>query len=104
MSRYITIVKGNLKNDNLKENEKIHNMIFEPLKALGTSLGAIAHKAYINPVNEKEFVGIDTWATLEGAQQLFTNPQLANEFSKLFAAMPEIYFFKETEWASFDNQ
>ena len=93
MNRYITIVRGILKSDLLYENEKIHNMIFEPLKALGTSLGAVAHKAYLNPINEKEFVGMDTWTTLEGAQQVFSNPQLANEFSKLFAAMPEISFW-----------
>ena len=99
--KYITIVRGWLKSESLEENRRAHDTIFEPLKALGTSMSAIGHQAYLNPQNPKEFLAIDTWTTLKGAQKLFNDPTIAEQFAQLFESMPEITFWGESGWASF---
>jgi hypothetical protein len=100
---HLTVVRGLLRTDSLAENQRTHDTIFEPLRALGTSLGAVGHVAYLNPANLREFVGIDTWKTLEGPRRLFADPSTAAEFEKLFEKPPEVTFWSESGWASFHN-
>jgi hypothetical protein len=102
MSVYITLVRGQLKHaDTLEENQAAHDAINVPLQALGKAHSAIGHRVYLNANDPKEFLGLDTWTTIEGPQQLFSHPKLAEEFGKLFEGMPEITFWKASGWESF---
>lgn len=100
---HITVVRGRLKADSVADNHAVHDAIYEPLKALGTSLSAIGHTAYLNPHDPREFLAVDTWTTLEGPQRLFNNPTVAAEFERLFEGQPEITFWSDAGWASFDD-
>jgi hypothetical protein len=101
---YITVVRGELKlADNLEQNQAAHDAINVPLQALGKSLGAVGHRAYLSAQNPKEFLAIDTWTTLEGPKKLFSDPKLAAEFGKLFEGMPEITFWGASGWESFSD-
>ncbi len=98
---YITVVRGNLKSDNLQEAQAIHDAILEELPAVGRPLGAIGHHAYINSQNPKEFLAIDTWTNLEGMQKFMNDPRLAEAFGSLFDGMPEVTIWGESGWSSF---
>jgi hypothetical protein len=102
MSVYITVVRGQLKQaDSLEENQAAHDAINVPLQALGKSLSAVGHRAYLNAKNPKEFLGIDTWTSIEGPEKLFSDPKLADQFGKLFEGTPEITFWRASGWESF---
>ena len=104
MSVYITVVRGQLKKaDSLEENQVAHNAIKAPLEALGKSLSPLGHRAYLNAENPKEFLGIDTWTTLEGPQRLFSDPRLAAEFERLFEQMPQVSYWRASGWDSFSD-
>jgi hypothetical protein len=101
---YITVVRGQLKKaDSLEENQAAHDAINVPLQVFGKSFGAVGHRAYLNAQNPKEFLGIDTWTSLEGPQKLFTDPKLAEEFQKLFEGMPEVTYWGASGWESFSD-
>jgi hypothetical protein len=104
MSVYITVVRGQLKKaESLEENKAAHDAINVPLQTLGKSLSAIGHRAYLNAENPKEFLGIDTWTTLEGPQRLFSDPKLAAEFEQLFEEMPQVSYWRASGWESFSD-
>jgi hypothetical protein len=104
MSVYITVVRGQLKKaDSLEEKQAAHDAINVPLQAFGKSLSAIGHRAYLNAENPKEFLGIDTWTTLEGPQRLFGDPKLAAEFEQLFEEMPQVSYWRASGWESFSD-
>lgn len=100
---YITVVRGQLKATNQLEAQQIHDAILEQLPALGRPLGAVGHKAYLNPQNPQEFLAIDTWTNLEGMQKFMSDPNVGAAFGNLFTAMPEVTVWNESGWASFSD-
>jgi quinol monooxygenase YgiN len=100
---YITIVRGKLKPADEKAAQSMHDATVDKLSEMTRPMGAIGHHAYLNPQNHKEFLAVDTWNNLEGLQGFMSNPQVAEEFGKLFDGMPDISIWTESGWASFSE-
>jgi quinol monooxygenase YgiN len=100
---YITIVRGKLKPADEKAAQAMHDATVNELSAMTRPMGAIGHHAYLNPQNRSEFLAVDTWNNLEGLQGFMSNPQVAEEFGKLFDGMPDISIWTESGWASFSE-
>jgi hypothetical protein len=49
----------------------------------------------------KEFFSIDSWDNLENIQKLYSDPNLAAEFGKLFEGMPDIAIWAESGWLEY---
>jgi hypothetical protein len=64
-------------------------------------MGAVGHRAYLNPQNSQEFLAVDTWDNMEGLQKFLNSPDVAAEFEKLFDGMPDVSVWGESGWASF---
>jgi hypothetical protein len=99
---YITVVRGKLKGSQT-EAQKAHDATVEKLSAMTRPMGAIAHRPHLNPQNPTEFLAIDTWNNLEGLQSFMSNPNVAEEFGKLFDGMPDVSVWMETDWAAFSE-
>ena len=100
---YITVVRGQLKSDNQQEARQVHDAILERLPTLGRPLGAIGHKAFLDPQNPRAFLAIDTWTNLEGLQQFMGNSDVAEAFGSLFEAPPDVTVWSESGWSSFHD-
>jgi quinol monooxygenase YgiN len=100
---YITLVRGKLKPADEKAAQSMHDATVEKLSTMTRPMGAVGHHAYLNPQNRKEFLAVDTWNNLEGLQGFMNNPQVAEEFGKLFDGMPDISIWSESGWASFSE-
>ncbi len=98
---YITVVRGKLKGASQKDAQTAHDGTVEKLSVMTRPMGALHHKAHLNPQNPMEFLAIDTWSNLEGLQKFMGDPQVAEEFGKLFEGMPDISIWAESDWASF---
>ncbi|HLF73930.1 MAG TPA: hypothetical protein VI524_06270 [Anaerolineales bacterium] len=97
---YVTIVRGKLKGSP-QEAQMAHDATVEKLSAMTRPMGAIGHKAHLNPQNPSEFMAIDRWNNLEGLQKFMGDPQVAEAFGALFDGMPDISVWAESDWASF---
>jgi len=95
--RYIVTVRAMLKGDE-KEAQKVHDATVAKVSPLGKSMGSTSHQAYLNTQNRKEFLAIDVWDNLEGIQKLYSDPNLATEFGKLFEGQPEVTVWVDSEW------
>ena len=98
--RYIVTVRGMLKSE-AEEAQKVHDATVSKVSPLGKSMGSTAHQAYLNTQNGKEFLAIDFWDNLEGIQKLYSDPNLAEEFGKLFEGQPEVTIWGESGWMEY---
>ncbi len=99
--RYIVTVRGMLKTANEKESQMAHDATVQKVSPLGKSMGSTAHQAYLNTQNRKEFFAVDSWDNLEGIQKLYSDPNLAAEFAKLFEGQPEVTVWADSGWFSY---
>ena len=97
---YVTIVRATLKGSP-KEAQMAHDATVEKLSAMTRPMGAIGHRAHLNPQNQKEFLAIDTWNNMEGLQKFMDDPKTMEAFGQLFEGRPDISVWAESGWASF---
>jgi hypothetical protein len=95
--KYIVTVRGTLKGD-ASQAQMVHDETVTKVSPLGKSLGSTGHQAYLNTQNGKDFFAIDFWDNLEGIQKLYSDPNLATEFAKLFDGQPEVTIWADSGW------
>jgi len=98
--KYIVTVRGMLKGTP-EQAKLVHNEIVAKTAALSKSMGNVAHHPHLNVQNGKEFFSIDRWDNLENIQKLYSDPNLAAEFGKLFEGMPDIAIWAESGWLEY---
>jgi hypothetical protein len=64
-------------------------------------LGITSHQAYLNVQAGDEFLAIDFWDNMEGIQKLYSDPNLAAEFAKMFAEPPDVSIWADAGWMQF---
>jgi len=98
--RYIVTVRAMLKGDEAQA-QKVHDETVAKVSPLGKSMGSTSHQAYLSTQNRKEFLAIDFWDNLEGIQKLYSDPNLATEFGKLFEGQPEVTVWVDSGWMQY---
>ncbi len=98
--KYIVTVRGMLKGTP-EEAKKVHDEIVSKTEALSKSMGNVAHHPHLNVQNGREFFSVDSWDNLENIQKLYSDPNLAAEFGKLFEGMPDIAIWSESGWLNY---
>ncbi len=98
--KYIVTVRGMLKGTP-EQAKVLHNEIMAKTSPISKSMGNVAHHPHLNVQNGKEFFSIDTWDNLENIQKLYSDPNLAAEFGKLFETMPNIAIWSEAGWLEY---
>jgi hypothetical protein len=98
--RHIVAVRGKLKGSKAQA-QKVHDSTVAAISPKGRSMGSTAHQAYLNTQDEMEFLAIDVWDNLEAIQQLYSDPNLAAEFGKLFEGQPEVTVWTQAGWREY---
>ena len=98
---YITVVRAKLKGSDQKAAQKAHDATVDQLSKMTRPMGAISHRAYLNPQSPMEFLAVDSWNNLEGLQKFMSDPKTAEAFGTLFEGKPDISIWSESDWAHF---
>jgi hypothetical protein len=98
--KYIVTVRGKLKGD-AAEMQAAHDGIVGRISPMGRQMGNTSHQAYLNVQDNVEFFAIDVWDNLESIQKLYSDPNLATEFGKMFAGEPEVTIWGDSGWFQF---
>jgi hypothetical protein len=98
--RYIVTVKGNLKGS-ADQARKAHDEIVAKVSPMGRPLGNTSHQPYLNVQKSNEFFAVDFWDNMEGIQKLYSDPNLAAEFAKMFEGQPEVTVWSDSGWFQF---
>jgi hypothetical protein len=87
--KYIVTVRGNLKGS-AEQAHKAHDEIVSKVSPIGKSMGNTSHQAYLKVENDRKFFAVYFWDNLEGIQKLYSDPNLATEFAKMFDGQSEV--------------
>ncbi len=98
--RYIVTVRGNLKGSN-EQARKAHDEIVSKISPMGKQMGNTSHQTYLNVENNNEFFAVDVWNNLESIQKLYSDPNLAAEFAKMFSNQPQVTVWSDAGWLQF---
>jgi quinol monooxygenase YgiN len=98
--KYIVTVRGKLKGD-ASQMQAVHDDIVGRISPVGRPMGNTSHQAYLNVQDSGEFFAIDVWDNLESIQKLYSDPNLATEFGKMFAGQPEVTIWGDSGWFQF---
>lgn len=64
-------------------------------------MGNTSHQTYLNVENINIFFAVDVWDNLESIQQLYSDPNLATEFAKMFEGQPQVTIWADANWLQF---
>ncbi|MGE5124593.1 MAG: hypothetical protein ACM3H7_08745 [Acidobacteriaceae bacterium] len=98
--RYIVTVRGNLKGSS-EQAHQAHDGIVSRISPQGRQMGNTSHQTYLNLENNNEFLAIDVWDNLEAIQKLYSDPNLATEFAKMFEGQPQVTVWSDAGWFQF---
>lgn len=90
-------IRARLKGD-VSSMKKIHDQVTGATKEMARQAGDISHIVYLNPQDQHEFLGIDTWQSAEQAQAFAGSPQIQEFFGQLFDGQPEVVVWSESGW------
>ena len=90
-------VRARLKGD-AGSIKKIHDEVTAATKEMARQAGDISHVVYLNPQDEREFLGIDVWQSAEQAQAFAGSPQIQEFFGNMFEGAPEVKIWVDPGW------
>ena len=90
-------IRARLKGD-ASSIRKIHDEVTGATKEMARQAGDISHVVYLNPQDDRDFLGIDTWQSAEQAQAFAGSPQIQEFFGNMFDGAPEVKIWVESGW------
>lgn len=78
--------------------QKIHDQVTGATKEAARQAGDLTHVVYLNPLDRRDFLGIDTWQSAEQAQAFAGSPQIQEFFGNMFEGAPEVTIWAESGW------
>lgn len=93
----LVTVKGRLRDepDAIKEN---HDQVTGATKDMAMQAGDLSHRVYLNPMDQRDFFGIDEWESAEAVQAFSANPQIQEFFGRMFERAPEVTVYEDSGW------
>ncbi len=98
--KYIVTVRGNLKGS-AEQAQQTHDAIIAKMSAMSKQMGNTSHMTFLNVQNNNEFLSLDAWDNLEAIQKLYSDPNMAAEFAKMFDGQPQVTIWGESGWFQF---
>jgi len=95
--KYTVTIRGRLR-ESPAGAKKYHDDVTRATKDSAKQAGDITHDVYLDPQDQRAFLGVDTWSSLEGLQKFAGSPQIKDFFGKLFEGEPEVRVWVDSEW------
>ena len=93
----LVTIRGRLR-DTPEAIQQIHDSVTGATKEMAIQAGDISHRVYLNPQDDRDFLGIDEWQSAEAVQQFSSNPQIQEFFGQMFEGMPEVTIWAGSGW------
>ena len=77
---------------------KIHDEVTSATKEMAMQAGDISHRVYLNPMDRRDFLGIDEWRSAEAVGAFSANPQIQEFFGQMFEGAPEVTVWEDSGW------
>ena len=84
--------------DDPDEIRKIHDEVTSATKEMAMQAGDISHRVHLNPMDQRDFLGIDEWRSAEAVAEFSANPQIQEFFGRMFEGAPEVTVWEDSGW------
>lgn len=78
--------------------QALHDQVTAATKEMAQAAGDLSHKIFLNPQDQRDFLGIDEWQSPEAFQQFSSDPQIMEFFGQLFEGPPEVSVWVNSGW------
>src|SRR5215831_19752215 len=93
----LVTIQGRLREDP-DAIKKVHDAVTAATKEMAIQAGDITHRVYLNPPDERDFLGIDEWQSAEAVAAFSANPQIQEFFGQMFEGAPEVTIYEGAGW------
>jgi quinol monooxygenase YgiN len=93
----LVTIKGRLRDDP-EAIKQIHDGVTAATKEMALQAGDISHQVYLNPLDGRDFLGIDGWESADAVQAFSANPQIQEFFGQMFEGAPEVTVWEGAGW------
>jgi quinol monooxygenase YgiN len=93
----LVTIKGRLRDDP-EAIKQIHDSVTGATKEMAQQAGDISHRVYLNPMDPRDFLGIDEWQSAEAVQAFSADPQIQEFFGQMFEGTPEVTIYQGAGW------
>ena len=93
----LVTIRGKLRDDP-EAIRQIHDGVTAATKEMARQAGDISHRVYLNPQDDRDFLGIDEWESAEAVQAFSANPQIQEFFGQMFEGAPEVTIYEGSGW------
>lgn len=90
-------IHGRLKGD-AADMKKLHDEVTGATKEMAKAAGDISHRVFLNPQDDRDFLGIDEWQSPEQVQAFSSDPRIQDFFGRLFDGQPEVTLWVDPGW------
>jgi quinol monooxygenase YgiN len=90
-------IQGRLKGGTA-EMKQLHDEVTGATKEMAKAAGDISHKVFLNPQDERDFLGIDEWQSAEQVQAFSSDPRIQDFFARLFEGQPQVKLWVDSDW------
>jgi quinol monooxygenase YgiN len=81
-----------------QDMRQVHDQVTGATMEMARQAGDISHHVYLNPADQRDFLGIDVWHTAEQAQAFAADPRIQEFFGRLFEGPPEVTAWVDSGW------
>ena len=93
----LVTIRGRLR-DEPGAIRQIHDQVTGATKEMALQAGDLSHHVYLNPQDDRDFLGIDEWESAEAVQAFSANPQIQEFFGQMFEGAPEVTIYEGSGW------
>jgi len=93
----LVTIKGRLRDDP-EAIQQIHDSVTGATKEMAQQAGDISHRVYLNPMDQRDFLGIDEWQSAEAVQAFSADPQIQEFFGQMFEGAHEVTIYQGAGW------
>jgi quinol monooxygenase YgiN len=81
------------------KSRAVHNQGAAQAESQARESGDVAHQVYLDSDDPSQFIVIDLWTSLDGAQNLYGTPSFQASFAQLLSGPPSVTLYTGTDWA-----
>src|SRR5919198_3152284 len=91
------VVRARLRADAASARQ-LHEQVTGATREQAQAAGDISHRTFLNPMDSRDFLGIDEWRSAEAFQAFAGDPRIAEFFGQLFDGQPDVTVWVSSGW------
>jgi quinol monooxygenase YgiN len=93
----LVTIRGKLRDDP-ESIRQIHDQVTAATKDMAVQAGDVSHRVYLNPQDDRDFLGIDEWRSAEAVQAFSADPKIQEFFAQMFEGAPDVTIWDGSGW------